>query len=145
MADLKTKRTGASVTAFIDGVEDRQQRADVRKIAAMMRAATGEKPKMWGPSMVGYGSYHYRYASGREGEWFLAGFSPRKQSISVYIMPGFDDFDGLLKKLGKHKTGKSCLYIKRLADIDEKVLDRLIIESVHRMREKYASGRGSND
>jgi hypothetical protein len=145
MADVKTKRTGASVTAFINGIEDRQRRADARKVAAMMRAATGEKPKLWGPSMVGYGSYHYRYASGREGEWFLTGFSPRKQNISVYIMPGFDDFDALLKKLGKCKTGKSCLYIRRLADIDENVLDTLIIESVRRMRDKYVSGRGSND
>ena len=95
--------------------------------------------------MVGHGSYRYRYASGREGEWFLTGFSPRKQTISVYIMPGFGDFDPLLKKLGKFKTGKSCLYIKRLADVDENVLDRLIMESVRRMRDKHVSGGGSND
>ena len=145
MADVKTKRTGASVSAFINGIEDRQQRADARKIAAMMRAATGEKAKMWGPSMVGYGSYHYRYASGREGDWFLTGFSPRKQNFSVYIMPGFADFDALLKKLGKYRTGKSCLYIKRLADVDEAVLDKLINDAVRRMRDNYASGRGSND
>ena len=95
---------------------------------------------MWGASIVGYGSYHYRYASGREGEWFLTGFSPRKQNISVYIMPGFGSFDRLLGKLGKYKTGKSCLYIKRLADVDEKVLDRLIDESVGHMRRKYPGG-----
>ena len=143
MAEVKTKRTGASVRAFLDAVEDPQQRADVKKIAAMMRAATGEQPKMWGPSIVGYGSYHFRYASGREGDWFLTGFSPRKQNISVYIMPGFSSFERQLGKLGKYKTGKSCLYIRRLADVDEKVLGRLIDQSVSHMRKKYAGG-GAN-
>ena len=143
MAEVKTKRTGASVRAFLDAVDDPQQRADVKKIAAMMRAATGEPPKMWGPSIVGYGSYHFRYASGRGGDWFLTGFSPRKQNISVYIMPGFSSFERQLGKLGKYKTGKSCLYIRRLADVDEKVLGRLIDQSVSHMRKNYAEGGGN--
>ena len=103
----------------------------------MMRAATGSRARMWGTSIVGYGSYHYQYASGREGDWMLVGFSPRKQNLVVYIMPGFDRFARLLEKLGKYKTGKSCLYIKRLADIDEAVLERLISDSVADMRSRY--------
>jgi hypothetical protein len=143
MADVKTIQTGASVKAFLDGIGDRGQRSDARKIAAMMRSATGERPKMWGASIVGYGSYHYRYSSGREGDWFLTGFSPRKQNFSVYIMPGFGSFEGLLGKLGKYKTGKSCLYIRRLADVDEQVLGELIDQSVRHMRRKYAGGSES--
>jgi hypothetical protein len=92
---------------------------------------------MWGPSMVGYGTYHYKYDSGREGDFMVTGFSPRKQALTVYIMPGFSGFAALLDKLGKYKTGKSCLYIKRLSDVDEKVLERLISESVRQMRKQY--------
>lgn len=137
MAENKTQPTKASVAAFLDSIDDTGQRADARKVAAMMRKATGKQAKMWGPSIVGYGSYHYKYDSGREGDHMITGFSPRKQALSVYIMPGFKTFDPLMKKLGKFKTGKSCLYIKRLSDVDEKVLERLIEESVKHMRKKY--------
>ena len=137
MAENKTKPTKASVKAFLDSVEDRQKRADCRKVAAMMRRATGKRAKMWGPSIVGFGTYHYKYESGREGDFMLTGFSPRKQALTVYVMPGFSGYDALMKDLGKYKTGKSCLYIKRLADVDEGVLERLITESVKDMRGKY--------
>ena len=137
MAENKTRATKASVKGFIDAIDDRQMRADARKVAAMMRRATGKRAKMWGTSMVGYGTYHYRYASGREGDFMITGFSPRKQALTVYIMPGFTPFDTLLAKLGKYKTGKSCLYIKRLSDVDENVLERLIDSSVEHMRRKY--------
>ena len=137
MAENKTQATGASVTAFINSIDDKQKRADVRKVAAMMRKATGKRAKMWGPSIVGYGTYHYKYASGREGDFLMTGFSPRKQALSVYIMPGFAHFETLMNKLGKYKTGKSCLYIKRLSDVDEKTLEQLIIRSVKHMREHY--------
>jgi len=137
VAELKTQPTRASVTEFLAGIDDRQQRADAKKVAAMMRRATGKRAKMWGASIVGYGSYHYRYASGREGDFILTGFSPRKQALTVYIMPGFSSFKKLMEKLGKHKTGKSCLYIKRLSDIDEKVLEKLIDKSVRHMRKRY--------
>ena len=139
MAELKTRKTTRSVTDFLNGVADKQKRADCKAIAKMMRAASGKRAKMWGASIVGYGSYHYKYASGREGDFFECGFSPRAQNISIYIMPGFKGFGPLMKKLGKHKTGKSCLYIKRLADVDEAVLAKLIEESVKTMRRKYAS------
>ncbi len=137
MANVKTRKTGASVTGFIAAIDDPRQRADAKKLARMMRAATGARAKMWGPSIVGFGSYHYKYASGREGDWMLVGFSPRKQNLSVYIMPGFERFAALMKKLGKYKTGKSCLYIKRLEDVDEAVLEQLIRDSVEDMRARY--------
>ena len=137
MAELKTRVNKASVTAFINGVEDKQKRADAKAVAAMMRKATGSRAKMWGSSIVGYGSYHYVYASGQEGDWMLTGFSPRKQALTVYIMPGFSELGALMKKLGKYKTGKSCLYIKRLSDVDTAVLEKLIIKSVQLMRKKY--------
>ena len=137
MAENKTKPTRAGVTAFLDSVEDRQKRADCRKVAAMMRRATGKRAKMWGASIVGFGTYHYQYDSGREGDFMLTGFSPRKQALTVYVMPGFSKYGSLMKKLGKYKTGKSCLYIKRLADVDERVLEQLIGKSVKDMRGKY--------
>ncbi len=137
MAELKTKATKASVTAFIKGIKDPQKRADCRVIARMMREATGKRAKMWGSSIVGYDRYDYTYASGRSGTFMMTGFSPRAQNIAVYIMPGFSKFGALLKKLGKHSTGKSCLYIKRLSDVDEKILARLIDGSVKEMRRKY--------
>ena len=118
-------------------LETRPRRADAKKVTAMMRRATGSRAAMWGPSIVGYGRYHYRYASGREGEFMITGFSPRRQALTVYIMPGFSRFDKLMSKLGKYKTGKSCLYIRRLADVDETVLERLIRESVGYMRGQY--------
>lgn len=140
MADNKTRPTRASVTAFMAAIGDRQMRADAKKVAAMMRRATGKRARMWGPSIVGYGSYHYRYASGREGDFMITGFSPRKQALTIYIMPGFSRFEELMAKLGKYKTGKSCLYIRRLADVDEVVLERLIGESVRYMRAHYETG-----
>ena len=137
MAENKTKPTRASVTAFINAIEDPQKRADARKVAAMLRKATGKRAQMWGSSIVGYGTYHYKYASGREGDFMMAGFSPRKQALTVYIMAGFSNYDALLKKLGEYKTGKSCLYIRRLSDVDEDVLQKLIDESVKYMRKNY--------
>lgn len=137
MAENKTQATRASVTEFVNGIGDTQKRADCKAIAAMMRKATGRQPKMWGSSIVGYGNYHYKYESGREGDFFLCGWSPRARNISVYIMPGFSGFDALMKKLGKYKTGKSCLYINRLDDVDRDVLRRLIEESVAEMRRRY--------
>ena len=137
MADNKTKAIKLSVTSFINSIDDKQKRADARKVAAMMRKATGKRAKMWGSSIVGYGTYHYKYESGREGDFMVTGFSPRKQALTMYVMPGFSHFDKLMAKLGKYKTGKSCLYIKRLSDVDEKVLERLIDSSVKHMRKKY--------
>ncbi|HRQ24462.1 MAG TPA: DUF1801 domain-containing protein [Anaerolineales bacterium] len=133
-AELKTKKTDASVDDFLNAIPDEQTRADCFEIAKIMKQATKSEPKMWGPSIVGFGSYRYKYASGREGEWMLTGFSPRKQNLTLYIMAGFPRHDELLKKLGKFSTGKSCLYIKRLADVDKKVLKELVAESVKAMR-----------
>jgi len=138
MATNKTQPTGASVRTFLDGIEDEQKRRDAKTVARIMKRVTGEPPKMWGPSIVGYGSYHYVYDSGREGDFMLAGFSPRKQAMTVYIMSGFSGHAGLMKKLGKHSTGKSCLYIKKLDDIDLEVLEELIGRSVAYVEEKYA-------
>ena len=140
MAELKTRPNQASVTGFIAAIDDPQKRADARKVAAIMRRATGKRAKMWGSSIVGYGSYHYKYASGREGDFMLTGYSPRKNALTVYIMPGFSGFKGLMSRLGKYKTGKSCLYIKRLSDVDESILEELIEESVKQMRKKYGTG-----
>lgn len=137
MAENKTKPTKQSVTAFVNSIDDDQKRADVKKVAAMMRRATGARAAMWGSSIVGYGRYHYKYESGREGDFMLTGYSPRKQALTVYIIAGFGRFESLMNKLGKYKTGKSCLYIKRLADVDEKVLERLIVDSVKYMRKNY--------
>lgn len=137
MAKNKTEPTKASVTGFINSIDDPQRKADVRKVASIMRKVTGKRAKMWGSSIVGFGTYHYRYDSGREGDFMLTGFSPRKQALTIYIMSGFAKYGALMKKLGKHKTGKSCLYIKRLSDVDEAVLQRLIEESVKYMRKNY--------
>jgi len=130
----KTVPTNASVSAFLNAIEDPDRRRDCKAVAKMLKRVTGAKPKMWGPSIVGYGSYHYRYASGREGDWPLAGFSPRKNDLTLYVMSGFEGSKGLLKKLGKHKTGKACLYLKRLADVDMDVLEELVTKSVERKR-----------
>ena len=130
MAELKTRKTNASVSQFLNSIEDDQRRKDAKTVAKMMRAITGKAPKMWGPAIVGYGSYHYKYASGREGDWFLTGFSPRKQALTLYIMSGFHEKNPLLDKLGKFKHGKSCLYVKKLEDIDLEVLEKLIKGSV---------------
>jgi len=135
-AELKTRVNDASVMDFLKSVEDEQKRDDSLEIARIMEQITKEKPKMWGPSIVGYGSYHYKGASGREGDWMLIGFSPRKQNITLYIMPGFERYPGLMKKLGKHSTGKSCLYIKRLSDVDVDVLKELMTESLKVMKKQ---------
>ena len=139
MSDLKTKPTTASVNAFINAIDDERKREDARAVAAMMAEITDAPPKMWGSSIVGFGSYHYRYASGREGDFMETGFSPRKRALTLYIMAGFSDYEGLLARLGKFSTGKSCLYIKRLADVDETVLRELVERSVAYIRDKYPS------
>jgi Domain of unknown function (DU1801) len=137
MAYVKTRKNNASVTAYLKAIEDRRKRADAKKIASMMRKATGETPRMWGSSIVGYGTYHYRYESGREGRWMITGFSSRNQSLVVYIMSGFRAFTALMKRLGDYKTGKSCLYIKTLDDVDTKILQTIIERSVRLMRQRY--------
>lgn len=133
-AELKTKLNDASVEDFLNTVSDEQIRADCFEIAKIMKQVTKAEPKMWGSSIVGFGSYHYKGASGREGDWMLVGFSPRKQNLTLYIMAGFERYDELMKKLGKFSTGKSCLYIKKLADVDKKVLKELVSESVQFMK-----------
>lgn len=137
MSGNKTKPTGASVDAFLDGLADVQMQADCRAVAAMMAEVTGSEPRLWGSSIVGFGSYHYRYASGREGDFMLAGFAPRKRALTLYIMAGFAEYADLLARLGKHTTGKSCLYVKRLADVDQAVLRELVTRSVRYIRQKY--------
>ncbi len=136
-AELKTKKNEASVEDFLNEIADEAVREDAKKISEMMQKASKQKPKMWGASIVGFGEYQYKYASGREGDWMRIGFSPRKQNLTLYIMDGFEKYDELMAKLGKYKTGKSCLYIKRLADVDEKVLKELIEESVKYFNDKY--------
>ena len=130
MAELKTKKNDGNVKAFIESVENETRRNDARKVLALMEEITGEKASMWGPSIIGFGSYHYKYASGREGDWMLTGFSPRKQSTTLYLMSGFTQLEPLLGKLGKHKTGKGCLYINKLEDVNENVLKELIEKSI---------------
>ena len=137
MAKNKTGVSAKSVEDFIDAVSDGQKRQDCRDMIALMRDVTGHQPKMWGSSMVGFGSYHYRYESGREGDMFLTGFSPRKSAFTIYIMPGFERYQALMEQLGPHRTGKSCLYVKNLEVIDRDVLKEIIRDSVARMREKY--------
>jgi hypothetical protein len=134
MAELKTRVNDASVADFLNGVGDDQKRADCFELVDLMKDVTGEEPKMWGPSIVGFGSYHYRYDSGREGDWMQVGFSPRKQALTLYIMSGFSRYEELLKRLGKHKTGKACLYVKRLSDVDRDVLRDLIAQSVEHVK-----------
>lgn len=130
----KTQPTEVSVSDFLASIDDEQKRADSQVVAQLMEAATGEPPKMWGPSIVGYGTYHYVYASGREGDWMITGFSPRKTALTVYLMAGVERQTELLAKLGKYKTGKSCLYIKRLSDVDLDVLREMIGVSVEQIR-----------
>ena len=137
MAELKTAPTGASVTTFIDGIEDTAKRRDARTLVRLMRNVTQAPPRMWGPSMVGFGQYRYRYESGREGDWMLTGFSPRKRELSIYIMSGFAGHEDLLERLGPHRTGRSCLYVKRLADVDADVLEELVTRSVEHLRRTH--------
>jgi uncharacterized protein YdhG (YjbR/CyaY superfamily) len=142
MAELKTKPTDASVDAYLSAIPDEQRQEECQVIAEMMQRATKAKAQMWG-SMIGFGSYHYKYPSGREGDWFLTGFAPRKKALTLYIMAGFAQYDALLEKLGKYRTGKSCLYIKRLADVDLKVLEKLILLSVNQVAQEHAGVSGA--
>lgn len=135
MAQLKTRPTQQSVESFLSTVSDEQKHRDCLTIDEMMYQATGEAGRMWGESIVGYGLYSYKYASGHSGEWPVVAFSPRKANLTLYIMSGFDQNDELLSRLGKYKTGKSCLYIKKLADVDQEVLNELIARSVVHMKE----------
>ena len=132
----KTLPTGVPVPQFLSTIDDPVRRADCETLLRMMEAATGERGQMWGSAIVGFGTYHYLYASGHGGDWPVVGFSPRKGDISIYIMPGFDAHGALLQRLGRHKTGKSCLYIRRLADVDLAVLDELIVASMAAMAPK---------
>ncbi len=140
MADLKTKKNDASVDDFLNFIEDEQKRKDCFEIAKMMEKATKQKPKMWGSSIVGFGEYHYIYASGHEGDMCRIGFSPRKQNITLYIMQVVDS--PLFKKLGKFKTSKACLYIKKLADVDTKVLQELINQAAKADLSKFGGVDG---
>ena len=134
MAELKTKQNDQSVEAFLNSVEDERKRQDSFIILELMKEATGEQPKMWGDSIIGFGNYHYVYGSGREGDWFLTGFSPRKQNLTLYIMSGFEEYDEFMARLGKYKTGKACLYINKLADVDLPTLKELVRQSTEHMR-----------
>lgn len=138
MAELKTKPTDQSVEKFLNCVTNEKKRQDSKAILELMREVTGEEARMWGDSIIGFGSYHYTYKSGREGDWFLTGFSPRKQNLTLYIMAGFDEYDELLDKLGKYKTGKSCLYINKLDDVDTDVLRELVKRSAEHVAETNA-------
>ena len=135
MAENKTVKTAESVDKFLSAVENKRRREDGLALLEMMKNVTGLEPEMWGPSIIGFGSYHYRYDSGREGDMPLTGFSPRSRSLSLYIMSGFDNYDELLGKLGKHRTGASCLYINKLADVDMDVLRELVAQSVEHMKD----------
>ncbi len=135
MAEAKTQPTNQSVTEFLNQISDPERRADCFAVAKIMEEITGEKPKMWGPGIVGFGTYRYKYASGREGEWPRTGFSPRKKDLTLYIMMGFERHAELMEKLGKHSTGKSCLYIKRLSDIHLPTLKKLIKIGLKELKE----------
>jgi len=135
MAEMKTKPTKVSVEKFLNGIADETRREDCFKVAQMMEEITGEKPVMWGPSIVGFGSFHYKYASGREGDWPIAAFSPRKQDLTVYILPGLASYSDLMQQLGKYRSAKSCLYIKRLSDVHVPTLKKLIRQSIKTMKQ----------
>lgn len=137
MSANKTAENDASVEDFINSVDNEQKRQDSRDLVTMMQEITGCKPKMWGASMVGFGSYHYKYDSGREGDMLVTGFSPRKTAMALYVIPGFSDFEEQLARLGPCKTGKSCLYLKNLAAVDRKVLKEIISKSVDIMKSRY--------
>jgi len=133
----KTTETEASAEAYLAAITPEQKQADCRVISSMMSRLTGHPPKMWGASIVGFGSYHYKYESGREGDSIRTGFAARAQNISIYIMPGYQDFEDELSRLGKHKIGKSCLYIKRLSDVDESVLEEMVAKGLKLLAETY--------
>ena len=133
MAELKTKKNTADVGAFLDGIDDEKRREDCRAVVALMAEVTGEPPAMWGDSIIGFGSFHYKYPTGREGDWMATGVSPRKQNLTIYVITGFPRHEALMKKLGRYKTGKSCLYVKKLEDVDTSVLRELVLESYERV------------
>jgi hypothetical protein len=133
MAEPKTKQTRESVERFLNSIADEQRRNDCFRVLEIMKAATKTEPAMWGASIVGFGRYRYKYESGTKGEWFLIGFSPRKQDLTLYIMTGLERYSALLKKLGRHKTGKSCLYLKKLDDVDLPTLKELVRQSVEQL------------
>jgi len=135
MADLKTKPTTTSIDVLIQGIADEGRRQDCVTLAAMMKRITGAEPTVWSSGIVGFGTYHYKYASGREGDWFEIGFAPRKANLAVYVMPGLDRFGDVLARLGTYKTGKGCLYIKRLSDVDHDVLEELLTSAVSLLRQ----------
>ena len=136
-SDMKTKVNDGDVKKFINSVENEKRKKDALLILTLMQEITGLEAKMWGTSMVGFGEYHYKYDSGREGDMFMVGFSPRKQNLAIYIMPGFGRFETLMNKLGKYKTGKSCLYLNKLEDIEMNILKELVKESFQYMQKKY--------
>src|SRR5215475_7564780 len=136
MPENKTKATAVSVTAFIDGVTDETRRTDAKALLKLMQSVTGEKPKMWGPSIVGFGSYHYKYDTGREGDMPIVGFSPRKAATVLYGLHSASGAEDMLAKLGKHTTGKGCVYVKKLADVDSKILKSMIIKAVAATRSR---------
>jgi hypothetical protein len=135
MVELKTKENDQGVENFLNGIEDEKKRREAFMILELMKKITDSEPKMWGASIVGFGNHHYKYQSGREGDWFLAGFSPRKQNLTLYVMSGFPGYEELLAKLGKHKIGKSCLYINKLEDVNLSVLGEMIEKSISAVRE----------
>jgi hypothetical protein len=137
MYEQKTKPTELSVQSFVEKVADAPVREDCLALIRMMKKITGSEPKMWGPSIIGFGQYHYKYVSGHEGDICMVGFSPRKQNISLYVLAGFAGQDKLLEKIGKHKAGKGCLYIKKLEDIDQDILEKLIIGSIDFLKKKF--------
>lgn len=137
MAQNKTQPTDQSVTTFVDSLDNQQKKEDSYSLIALMKDVTGCEPKMWGPSIIGFDEYHYKYESGREGNFLKVGFSPRKGELSLYIMSGFQKYEELMKQLGKHRTGKACLYVKKLDDIDIDILRELVEESVKYVNEKY--------
>ena len=137
MAENKTKPTDASVEAYIDAISAEERRQDCRELTKLMTRVTRHKPRMWGGSIVGFGSYHYKYESGREGDSCLTGFSSRKGDISVYLMGSFSDRAELLAQLGKHKVGKACLYIRKLSDVNPRVLEQLVAGSIADVEHRY--------
>lgn len=137
MAELKTKKTEVAVSDFLDTVASEQLRDDCRELIKLMKKVTGSPAKMWGPSIVGFGQYHYKYESGHEGDMCIVGFAPRKDKIALYVMGDFPERDGLLKKLGKHKATKGCLYVKKLDDVDPEVLEKIVKGSVAYVQKKY--------
>ena len=142
MAENKTRPTKVSAESYIAAIANEEQRNDARRLVALMRKVTGQEPRMWGPSIVGFGSYHYKYASGREGDSALTAFAPRGRELVVYIAESFEGRDALLARLGEHRTGKVCVYIRRLADVDLKVLEKLVTRSIADTKSRYPAESG---